>query len=87
MARRTVSLDELDKFETDDNDRLYWKGAAVVTELRLSLSWWTGTAVIFAAISTFGMFMIMGLQATGFVQSPQGNVTVNYDKPPVVKSR
>lgn len=49
MARRTISIDELDGFELDENNRLYWKGTAVLLERRLSLDWYQTTLATLAA--------------------------------------
>jgi len=37
MARRTISIDELDGFELDEAGRLYWRGKGVRLEQRISL--------------------------------------------------
>ncbi len=34
---RTISIDELDGFQIDDNGRLYWRGKGVVLEQRITL--------------------------------------------------
>lgn len=35
MPRRTISQKELDNFEIDDENRLYWKGKEIVTTVSL----------------------------------------------------
>ena len=40
MSRRIVSIDELDKFQVDDDGQLFWDGKAVVLEQRLTLKGW-----------------------------------------------
>ena len=38
MARRPITMDEMDLFEVDDSDgRLFWRGKTVVVENRVSL--------------------------------------------------
>lgn len=40
MARKTISQDQLDGFEIDESDQLFWRGKAVVLERRLTLKGW-----------------------------------------------
>lgn len=52
MSRRTISIDELDGFELDDNGKLYWRGLGVIMEQKVSLRWIELTLAIMAAIAT-----------------------------------
>ena len=62
-TRRTIGLDQLDKFEIDDQNRLYWDGSPVVTMTILSIPWWGQIIATLAGLSTIGVFVIMLLQA------------------------
>lgn len=40
MARRKIGMDELDKFQIDDNGQLFWGDQAVQLERRITLKGW-----------------------------------------------
>ena len=67
MPRKTISVEELDQFELDENGRIYWEGERVLTEVRLSVPTLVNIAVIVAAIGTFGTFLLTLLQLAGFL--------------------
>lgn len=51
MARRTISLELLDKFSVDDETgQLYWRDREVITVV--SLPWWVNWSAIAVAIGT-----------------------------------
>jgi hypothetical protein len=79
MSKRTISQDELDQFELDENGRLYWQGELVLTEVRLSLSRIANAAVILAASATFGLFLLSLLQAIGVIAPTSVTVLVASD--------
>ena len=62
--RKTISIDELDNFEIDDDRILYWDGELVQTLAKYSLSWWQqamliagGVGAVVTAIATVGIFI------------------------------
>jgi hypothetical protein len=52
MARRTISVDELDGFELDNNGQLYWRGKGVLLEQKISLRPFELFLVGLASVST-----------------------------------
>lgn len=52
--RRTIGMDELDHFEVDGDDKLYWKGKAVVLEKRIALDRYQ---TFLATIAAFGALL------------------------------
>jgi hypothetical protein len=56
--RRTISLDELDHFQIDDERMLYWDGEPVITMSKFSLPWWVNGAALAVALSTVGTFVL-----------------------------
>lgn len=52
MTRRVLPLDEMDKFERDDDGRLYWAGRAVILERRIGLEGPTFWGAVAAATAT-----------------------------------
>jgi hypothetical protein len=50
MSPRTISTDELDGFQIDENGRLYWRGKGVILEQKISLRWWELSALIVGAL-------------------------------------
>jgi len=56
--RRTVSLDELDHFEIDEDQQLFWEGKPVMTLTTYSIPWWAQAIAIGAGLSTIGLFVI-----------------------------
>lgn len=55
MTRKTVSLEELDNLEVDEDDILYWKGRRLKTHSVLDLTTAQATIAIIAAASAFSM--------------------------------
>jgi hypothetical protein len=53
--RRTISLDELNNFELDDNGRLYWLGNQVILEQRLVISRWVNVSIVATGIATVAL--------------------------------
>ncbi|MGO4350949.1 hypothetical protein AB4Z25_03315 [Rhizobium sp. RAF36] len=51
MALRTIALDELDGFQLDEANRLYWRGETVVLERRLKLETYQ---IVLATLATVG---------------------------------
>lgn len=51
MAMRVISIDEMDGFQLDDTNRLYWRGEAVVLEKRLRLETYQ---IVLATLATAG---------------------------------
>ncbi|MGR9055503.1 hypothetical protein ACU8NH_06245 [Rhizobium leguminosarum] len=51
MALRTISIDEMDGFQLDDVNRLYWRGETVLLERRLKLETYQ---IILATLATIG---------------------------------
>jgi hypothetical protein len=51
MAPRTISQNELDGFQLDDDGRLYWRGKGVLLERRITLR---GFELVLATIAAFG---------------------------------
>ena len=51
MTLRTISIDEIDHFNLDENGRLYWKGEAVILEKRLRLETYQ---IVLATLATGG---------------------------------
>jgi hypothetical protein len=51
---RTISIDELDGFQIDDNGRLYWHGKGVVLEQRITLR---GIELGLAFVAAIGAFL------------------------------
>ena len=49
---RKISIDEMDQFQLDEHNRLYWQGSPVLLEQRLRLAPWVNVAVILGAVST-----------------------------------
>jgi hypothetical protein len=68
MVRRTIGIDELDKFQIDDNGQLYWGEHAVQLERRITLKGWE---LVIAACAAFGA-LLAGLhpflQSFGFIK-------------------
>ena len=61
MPRRTLSIDGMDGFEIDDDDRLYWKGRAVRFEQRVSLQ---AYQIVLATMAAVGA-VLAGLHPFG----------------------
>ncbi|MCQ1766143.1 hypothetical protein NOJ28_11410 [Neorhizobium galegae] len=51
MVLRTIGQEELDGFQLDSQNRLYWRGETVVVERRLKLE---GYQIILATLATAG---------------------------------
>jgi hypothetical protein len=49
--RKTVSLDDLDKFEEDETGQLYWKGNKLIVETRLQVPTVVNYFVIAAGVA------------------------------------
>jgi hypothetical protein len=54
MAPRTISIDELDGLQIDDDGRLYWRGRSVLLERRITLR---GFELFLASAAAFGALM------------------------------
>jgi hypothetical protein len=54
MAPRTISIDEMDGFEIDDDGRLYWRGKGVVLEQRITLK---GFELVLASAAALGALL------------------------------
>ena len=50
--RKTITIEQLDLFEVDDDGRLYWKGAEVIMEHRLVVPKAVNYSVIGAGSAT-----------------------------------
>lgn len=61
MALRTISLDELNNFQLDEDGRLFWKGETVILEKKLSLETYQ---VVLLALGTIGA-LLSGLHPFG----------------------
>ena len=77
MAKRVISIDELDRLEIDEDGNLYWQGNRVLTEIRLSLPRLANVAIVLAGLGTFGLFMVAVGQAVGTIPSPEREITVH----------
>lgn len=42
----------------DERGRLYWNGEFVITEQRVSLSWWISLAIVLGGLSTFAIALL-----------------------------
>ena len=42
----------------DERGRLYWNSEPVITEQRVSLSWWISLAIILGGLSTFTIALL-----------------------------
>ena len=51
MALRTIAIDELDGFQLDESNRLYWRGETVVLERKLKLERYQ---IVLATLATVG---------------------------------
>lgn len=51
MALRPISIDAMDNFQLDDDDRLYWKEKAVILEKRVRLE---NYQIALASLATAG---------------------------------
>ena len=49
----------------EDTRELYWNRKKIVTEQKLSLSWWVNLAIILGAISTAGLAILDLLRFAG----------------------
>lgn len=54
MALRTISIDEMDGFQLDDTNRLYWRGQTVVLEQKLKLELYQ---IVLATIGAVGALL------------------------------
>ena len=89
MQKKTISLDEMDGFQIDEANRLYWKGEEIVTLTKITLPWWGNVCVIIAAIATMGSFILQGLGAANLLPSSpkqQIELIVKYPEQPPAKS-
>lgn len=50
MGKRTITLEQLDGFQVDDDGRLYWQDKAVVLEQKLTLNTYERVIAFVAAI-------------------------------------
>ena len=62
VKRRVLSLDEHDKIEIDDDNRLYWDGELIVTTTKFSFPWWINLAAIATAFAVVGHFILAVVQ-------------------------
>jgi len=51
-SRHPIQSNEIGKLEVDSDNRLWWDGKLVMTEVRLSLPWAVNVAAILAAGAT-----------------------------------
>ncbi len=57
MARKTISLEQLDQFSVDEQtNQLYWRNKEVVT--MISLPWWVNAAAIAVGLSAVATLII-----------------------------
>ncbi len=63
---RTITQDELDNFQVDEWNRLYWRQKPVLLEQRVSLGWMINTAVIVGGFSTLVLAVLGLLQFVGY---------------------
>ncbi|KQV28115.1 hypothetical protein ASC97_07135 [Rhizobium sp. Root1203] len=54
MALRAIGIDELDGFQLDGSNQLYWRGQTVVLEQRLRLE---GYQIVLATIGAVGALL------------------------------
>jgi hypothetical protein len=91
MTRHPITVEETNDLEVDDEDGyLYWQGERVLTEIVLRLDKTANRAVIIAAASTLGIFLLTALQSLGVLpsggaQKVQVEVIVTPGQPPAVK--
>lgn len=53
---RSISLDELDHFQLDAQNNVYWKGQRLKTQVSLGL--WVDLAIVAAGVGGFGVFIL-----------------------------
>ena len=49
--RRTLSIDDMDHFQIDDDRQIYWEGEPIVTMSKFSIPWWINASVVATGIS------------------------------------
>lgn len=49
---RSISIDEMEHMQLDENNRLYWKGRPVVTEERVTFSFLVSLSIIATGVAT-----------------------------------
>jgi hypothetical protein len=54
MALRTIAIDELNGFQLDDSNQLYWRGQTVVLEQKLKLERYQ---IVLATIGAVGALL------------------------------
>ncbi len=54
MALRSISIDEMDGFQLDDTNQLYWRGQTVVLEQKLKLELYQ---IVLATIGAVGALL------------------------------
>ena len=59
MALTTITLENLNNFQVDDGNRLYWMGEGIVTMTMIDLPTWVDTAVGFGAWAAVVVAIIM----------------------------
>jgi hypothetical protein len=59
---RGIGDDDFVRLGVDEHHKLYWDGKPVVTEERLTLTWWVNIAVVVGALSTFAMAVFEALK-------------------------
>ena len=68
MTRRTISIDELDKFQIDENGQLFWGERAVLLERRITLKGWELFIAASAAIGALLGGLHPFLHSFGFIK-------------------
>lgn len=48
----TITLGNLDRLSIDEQERLYWDGREILTDMKLTLPWWANVAVVTVAVVT-----------------------------------
>ena len=56
--RRTLSIDDMDHFQIDDDRQIYWEGEPIVTMSKFALPWWVNWSAVAVAASTVGIFIL-----------------------------
>lgn len=58
MTVKKITIDGMDNFGVDEENKLYWKGKPVVTKEEITLSKWVNRAIIAGGFSTLALAVI-----------------------------
>lgn len=61
-----IQYGEIGRLGVDEDNRLYWDEKPLVTEDRITLSWWVNLAVVLGALSTLALALVELLRFNGY---------------------